>query len=150
MRCDERYRSRAGQQVPSEAYPDLCPAELMRVSSCQARPELRELHFDVDGTPWSWCFPPYADSGNPPAVLAVSRLVLRPGPHGLRAQGVADQPGHEPHVTEIDLAAAAGLALSSVPVYVHRFLLGRINTQPGEHGRAQASRAGVPSAGGRR
>ncbi len=150
MRCDERYRTRARQQVPSEAYPDLCHAELIRVSPCRARPGFRELHFDVEGTAWSWCFPPRADSDDPPVVPPESRLVLRPGPHGLRAQGVADQPGHALHVAEIGLAAAAGLALSAVPVYVHRFLIGRVTPELGDLDRAQASRGDVPSAGGGR
>jgi hypothetical protein len=147
MRCDERYRSRARQQAPSEAYLDLCHAELIRVSPCQARPGFRELHFDVEGTAWSWCFPPRADSGDPAAVPPVSRLVLRAGPHGLRAQSVTDQPGHAPHIAEIDLAEAAGLALSAAPVYVHRFLIGRVGPEPGEARLWQASRGDGPPDG---
>jgi hypothetical protein len=139
MRCDERYRSRARQQPPSQAYPDLCQAELIRVSPCPARPGFRELHFDVAGTAWSWCFPPRADCADPPAMPPVSRLVLRSGPHGLRAQGGTDQPGHELRLAEIDLAAAAGLALSAVPVYVHRFLIGDVSPEPSGVSQAQVT-----------
>ncbi len=150
MRCDERYRSRPRQQAPSQAYPDLYRAELVRVSPCPARPGFRELHFDVEGIAWSWCFPPRADGADPPAVPTVSRLIFRPGPHGLRAQSVTEQPGHASHVAETDLATAAGLALSAVPPYVHRLLIGRTSPEQGNLGRAQASRGDVPSAGARR
>ncbi len=130
MRCDERYRSRGRQRPPSQPYPDLCQAELIRVSSCPARPGFRELHFAVEGTAWSWCFPP-RDRADSPTVPPVSRLVFRSGPHGLRAQSVTDQPDHALRLAEIDLAEAAGLALSAVPVYLHRFLIGGIGSEPG-------------------
>jgi len=143
MRCDERYRSRASQQVSSEPDPGLCRAELTRVSPCQSRPGSRELHFDVEGTPWSWCFPPRDSSGGSCAVPTVSRLVLRPGPHGLRAQAVTDLADGALQVAEIDLVTAAGLAFSAAPVYVHRFLIGRIGPQPGDPGVPQASRGDV-------
>ncbi|HXZ63197.1 MAG TPA: hypothetical protein VEH05_00585 [Streptosporangiaceae bacterium] len=147
MRCDERYRSRASQQVSSEPDPELYRAELTRVSPCQSRPGFRELHFDVEGTPWSWCFPPRDSSDDSCAVPTVSRLVLRPGPHGLRAQGVTDVAGAALDVAEIDLVTAAGLALSAAPVYVHRFLIGRIGPEPGDPRRRQASRGDVSPAG---
>jgi hypothetical protein len=124
MPCDERYRAWAMRQGPAAdaAPPELYPGRLVRVTGCMARPGSRELHFDVAGTTWSWCFPgaARADTRDP----RVRALILQPGPHGPTAQaitaGTADcmpQPGW------LDLTAAADLAISGVPVFIHRFLL---------------------------
>lgn len=121
MPCDERYRSWAVEQAGKEApAPELMPAVLVRVSLCPASAGCQELHFDVGGVPWSWCFPP-ADSTPVPPDTA---LVLRPGPHGLIAEGHSSHAAGAPcTATRLDLATAAALALSAYPVFVHRSLV---------------------------
>lgn len=127
MPCDERYRSWAMQQVPS-AQRELHRAVLVGVSGCPARPGLRELHFDVAGTPWSWCFPaatnPDGRAADPPA----GTLVLRPGPHGLVAEAGAEQAGGSSRPARLDLGRAADMAISGAAVFVHHVLPGRTST----------------------
>ena len=114
------------EQGQTEApAPELLPAVLVRVSACPASAGCRELHFDVAGRPWSWCFPP---AGETPAgetwVPPDTVLALRPGPHGLIAEGYPGRTGNSPCApTRLDRAVAAALALSSSPVFVHRSLV---------------------------
>jgi hypothetical protein len=133
MPCDERYRAWAMRQAPAAGAtpPELCPARLTRVTGCPARPGYRELHFDVSGTPWSWCFPGPARAGsrNPPVRL----LIFRPGAHGLTVQAVTHQADDPTQTATSDLAAAADLAISAVPVLIHRLLL-RQQTGPARPG----------------
>ena len=124
MPCDERYRSWAMQQVPS-ARRELRRAVLAWVSGCPARPGFRELHFDVEGMPWSWCFPPAARPDRRAAGPPAGALVLRPGPHGLVAENGAEQVGSTSLPGRLDLGRAADLAMSGAVVFVHLVLLGR-------------------------
>ena len=122
MQCDEQYRKWAMRQAAADVPPaDLHRALLRRVTSCPARPGFRELHFDVAGTSWSWCLPgpARADGGNPPVRL----LIFRPGPCGIMAQAVTGQAGDLTPPATSDLAMACDLAISGVPVFIHRFLL---------------------------
>ena len=123
MPCDERYRLWAMRQVPPAPQLELRRARLVRVSPCAARLGLRELHFDVDGVPWSWCFPAAADPEKQ-AAPEIGSLVLRPGPNGLIAQASTDNVGALLLPAHLDLGLAASIAMSATPVYVHRFLIG--------------------------
>jgi hypothetical protein len=123
MPCDERYRAwamRAGAQM-AELSPELDPAILVRVTLCPARQGYRELHFDVAGTTWSWCFPGPAGA----VRTGVRTVVLRPGPHGLVAQAVAGGGDAAGQPATLDLALAADMAISGVPVVIHRSLARR-------------------------
>lgn len=127
MLCDERYRARAMRHEPvaDAPPPEGRRARLVRVMSCPARPGYRELHFDAAGTPWSWCFPGTAqasDSGRP-----VRWLIFQPGPHGLTAQAVTDEAGGP---TQYDLASAADLAISGVPVFIRGFVARQETARP--------------------
>jgi len=125
MPCDERYRAWAMRRVPPPPSPELCRAVLVRVCACPARRGFRELHFDVEGVPWSWCFPAAAEPGSRAAGPAAGNLVLRPGPYGLIAETVTGEPGGAPGSAGLDLALAADLAMAGIPVFVHRCLIGQ-------------------------
>ncbi len=129
MPCDERYRAWAMRRAPVPAPPELCRARLTRVTPCPARPGFRELHFDAEGVPWSWCFPAPARRRRLRAGAYVGSLVLRPGPQGLIAEAVTGPEAAPPEERTVDLARAADLAVASVPVFVHRDLLGHANAR---------------------
>lgn len=124
MRCDERYRSRLAELTrAAPPVPGLLPATLTRTSWCPASAGCRELHFDVAGTPWSWCFP----SGPAAVPPAGALLVMRPGAHGLIAQswpppGSTGLPGAP---SGLDLASAAAFVMSGCPIFVHQSLVDR-------------------------
>jgi hypothetical protein len=141
MPCDERYRSWAMRRAPFPPPPDLCRAELVRVSGCPARSGFRELQFKAEGTAWSWCFPPAAEPYGGPEVRS---LILRPGPHGLIAQAVTDAAGMPPGSIPLDLALAADLAMDAVPVFIDRRL-----TRQGRHDAAPLVRTQAAEAGAR-
>jgi CubicO group peptidase (beta-lactamase class C family) len=130
MPCDERYRAWAMRQGPADAPPEeLHRAFLSRVTGCPARRGFRELHFEAAGTSWSWCFPgpAQAERRNPPVRL----LIFRSGAHGLTVQAVTSQAGGPIQTATFDLAAAADLAISGVPVFIHRFFLRQETGQAG-------------------
>jgi hypothetical protein len=125
MPSDERYRSWAMRRVSPPGLPELCRAELTGVCRCPAREGFRDLRFDVDGTPWSWCFPAAGEPGSRLAGPGAGSLVLRPGPHGLIAEVVTGEAGGGSRPVRLDLALAADLAAAATPVFVHRCLIGR-------------------------
>jgi hypothetical protein len=55
--------------------------------------------------------------------LRVRLLIFQPGPHGITALAVTRQANGLTPPVPVDLAAAGGLAISGVPVFIHRFLL---------------------------
>jgi hypothetical protein len=138
MPCDERYRAWAMRREPQGAArpsPELLRAKLTHVSPCRARASFRELHFYVGGRAWSWCFPGAAGPGEHVAPAEAGTLILRPGPHGLRAEAARSvipdgtnangQGGIWTQAVPLDLGAAADLAIDGLPVFVHCSLLGR-------------------------
>ncbi len=137
MPRDERYQARAAPQEP-EPQAEFRRASLCRVTGCPARPGYRELHFDVAGTWWSWCFPGPAQTRAPNPAAEV--VMFRPGPHGLIVRAVTDEPGGLIQPAAIDHAVAADLADSGVPVFIHRSLLGQ------ETGRATRSAGSAATA----
>lgn len=142
MPCDERYRSWAMRRAPFSPSPELCRAELVRVSGCPARPGFRELQFEAEGTTWSWCFPPAAEPYGRDVGPGVRSLILRAGPHGLIAEAVADEDGGPPGSIWLDLALAAALAMDAAPVFVERCLL-----EQGRHDQARPVRMPAAPAG---
>ena len=123
MPCDERYRAWAMRQAHTadDMPQELCLARLIRVTDCQDRPGYRELKFDVGGAEWSWCFPGPAQAGR--RSQQVRALAFRPGAHGLVVQAVTGQGGGLTRTVMLDLADAAELAMSAVPVFLHRCLV---------------------------
>jgi hypothetical protein len=128
MACDERCRLWAMQQAQPPPSPEMRRAHIVRATPCAARPGFRELHFDVEGTPWSWCFPPTTDQ---PGLPAHAMLTFRPGPHGLIAEvftarapsSSAGQAAQSDHAARLDLGSAADLVMSAADVFVHGSLL---------------------------
>lgn len=143
MPCDERYRSWAMRRVPPPPSPELCRALLVRVCDCPARRGFRELHFDVEGTAWSWCFPEAAEPYSRAAGPAAGNLVLRPGPYGLIAETVTSEAGEPPGSAGLDLAVAADLAMAATPVFVHRCLIGRARGEAAPAARPPGAMAAV-------
>ncbi len=121
MPSDERYRSwLRNRDSALPPTPGLLPATLARASWCPASAGCRELHFEVAGAAWSWCFPPGGATEAPDDVV----LVLRPGPHGLIAEAWPPaSSGLSCPLSRLDLASAAFCALAGCPVFVHQSLV---------------------------
>jgi hypothetical protein len=147
MQGHPRPRPLTAPQAPA-TQPGFCRATLVRVSRCPARPGYRELHFDLEGTPWSWCFPPGPEPGERAAAARVRSLVLRPGPHGLIAEALDGRSSATRRPAGLGPGLAAELAISGAAIFVDGFLLW--GASGGHASESAVAAPAMPHAGGAR
>jgi hypothetical protein len=127
--------TRDAAKVTGELH-EVVRARLTDVRPCSVRSDYRELHFSMQGRPWSWCFPTPIGQ----ATTAASALMFSPASHGVMAKVITAEPGGRlgPHsrldVDGVGPAVAAGLAISGLPVLIHPSLA--ISCSP-EHDEAE-------------
>ena len=114
---ESSWQSSRGAAAPTEQLSELVRARLTAVTPCPARPDYRELRFSVQGRSWTWCFPSPATEVD----TTGNALVLYPGSQGVMVTVIEAGTGGQPR--GVSPSEAAALAISGLPVLIHRSLI---------------------------